>query len=51
MEETYELTMEQIQLVVKNAFLYKEVSGFPTDTVVQAVPGLVGFVVYQAGLR
>lgn len=51
MEEIYELTMRQIQDIVKNAMVYQQASGFPMDTVVEAVPGLVGFVVYQAGLK
>lgn len=50
-EDTYTLTMEQIKLIVKNAMAYKEASGFPVDTIVEAVPGLVGFVAYQAGFR
>lgn len=51
MEETYELTMGQIQDIVKNAMVYQAASGFSFDEVVEAVPGLVGFVVYQTGLK
>jgi len=49
--DQYVLTMDQIKKIVFNAMVYAKASDMPAEQLVEAVPGLVGFVVYQDNLR